>query len=64
MNPPTSPPSSPRDNGLEWLREIRRTMSAECQHDPLIFGQKMREYQQQFKGRLVRVRKILEPVEP
>ena len=61
MNPPTPPP---RDNGLEWLREIRRTMSAECQHDPLIFGQKMREYQQQFKGRLVRVRKILEPVEP
>lgn len=59
MKTPTPPH---RDNGLEWLREIRRTMSAESNHDPLIFGQKMREYQKQFKGRLVRVRKILEPV--
>ena len=58
-----TPNSQHRDDGLEWLRDIRRTMSAECNHDPRIYVQKMREYQKQFKGRLVRVRKILEPVE-
>ena len=57
-------PQPHRDTGLEWLRDIRRQMSAESNHDPRIFGQKMREYQEQFKGRLVRVRKVLEPVKP
>jgi hypothetical protein len=59
-----TPPQSAHDDGLEWLREIRRKMSEECNHDPKRYVEKMREYQQQFKGRLVRVRKVLEPVEP
>jgi hypothetical protein len=59
MNTPTP---TPHDDGLEWLRDIRHKMSAECNHDPRVFVEKMREYQQQFKGRLVRVRKVLEPV--
>lgn len=59
-----TPPPSKHDDGLEWLRDIRRKMSAECNHDPRVYVEKMREYQKQFQGRLVRVRKVLEPVKP
>jgi hypothetical protein len=58
-----TPPESHHDDGLEWLREIRRKMSAECNHDPVLYGERMREFQKQFQDRLVRVRKVLEPVE-
>ena len=61
MNPPVPPH---HDDGLEWLRDIRRQMSAESNHDPRVYVEKMREYQEQFKGRLVRVRKVLEPARP
>jgi hypothetical protein len=58
MNEPASPP---HDDGLSWLREIRQKLSAESDNDPRLYVEKMREYQSQYKDRLVRVRKVLEP---
>ena len=58
----TQPERQPKDDGLEWLRDIRREMSAECNHDPHLFVEKMRALQKQYSNRLVRVRKVLEPV--
>jgi hypothetical protein len=57
-------PSSQQDDGLEWLREIRRQMSAEANHDTHTYLERLRALQQlpQFSRRLVRVRKVLEPV--
>ena len=31
---PTAKTPTKHDLGLEWLREIRRTMAAECNYDP------------------------------
>lgn len=42
------------DDGLEWLRSLRRQMAAECQHDPKKLGQRYRQMQRQFKDRLYR----------
>jgi len=61
----TTPPTPPlKDDGLDWLRDIRRQMSAECDHDPRIFVERMRALEKlpQYARRLVRVRKVLEPV--
>jgi hypothetical protein len=52
------------EDGLEWLRDIRRKMSAECNHDPRILIEKLRQMEKlpQYAHRIVRVRKVLEPV--
>ena len=54
------------EDGLEWLRDIRRKMSAECNHDPRILIDKLRQMERlpQYAHRIVRVRKVLEPVNP
>lgn len=53
-----------KEEGLEWLRKIRRKMSAECNHDPGILIARLREMEKlpQYAHRIVRVRKVLEPV--
>lgn len=58
------PEKQPQDDGLEWLREIRRKISAEHGHDPHRLGAKLREMEKlpQFASRMVRVRKVLEPI--
>ena len=40
------------DDGLEWLRAIRRKLAAEFHHDPKQMGRHYREMQRQFKGRI------------
>ena len=55
-----------QEDGLEWLRDIRRNMSAECNHDPHVLIEKLRQMEKlpQYAHRVVRVRKVLEPVVP
>lgn len=59
MNPETPCPA--RDDGLEWLRAIRRQMAAEANNDPRLMGQRLREMEQQYASRMVRSKKSLEP---
>lgn len=58
MNPETG--GSARDDGLEWLRAIRRQMAAEANNDPRIMGQQLREMEKLYARRMVRSKKSLE----
>lgn len=49
------------DDGLEWLREIRRQMAAEAGGDPRVMGGKLRELEKQYGHRLVKSKKLLVP---
>lgn len=60
MNPTV--PKPPADDGLEWLRDIRRAMSAECNHDPRVMGEKLRAMEKQYAHRMFRTRRVLERV--
>jgi hypothetical protein len=42
------------DDGLEWLREIRRKMSEDFKHDPKRMGRFYRDLERQYKNRLYR----------
>ena len=42
------------DDGLEWLREIRRKMAAKFGHDPKKAGAYYRKMQQRYAHRLYR----------
>ncbi len=61
--PENQPPS---DDGLDWLRDIRRQIYAECGSDPDTYIERLRALEKlpQYARRMVRVRKILEPVHP
>jgi len=60
------PPTTQEDDGLDWLRDIRRKITAEVGHDPHRVGDRLREMEKlpQYAQRIVRVRKVLEPVKP
>jgi hypothetical protein len=62
MNP--EPSTAPQDGGLDWLRDICRNITAEFDHDPHRFSEKLREMEKppQYSGRIVRVKKVLVPV--
>ena len=61
MNPP---PPTPHDDGLEWLRDIRRQIFTECGQNPDTYLDRIQALEQrpEYAPRLVRVRKVLEPV--
>ena len=61
-DPETTPPAPPREDGLEWLREIRRQLAAEANYDPAEMGRRIREVQNEYKERVVRTRRVLVPV--
>lgn len=42
------------DDGLEWLREIRRNMAEEFENDPKKLGEHVRKLQQTHPERLYR----------
>lgn len=65
MTPDTefTAPKPQRDDGLEWLRVIRRTMAAECDFDPAEMGRRSRERQKQHPERIFRTKRVLVPVE-
>ena len=56
-------PKPRRDDGLEWLREIRRKLAAECNYDPYEMGRRLREMQKEFPGRIYRTKRVLVPVD-
>ena len=60
----TPPATALPDDGLEWLRDIRRTLTAESNNDTHLYLEKLRQMQTlpQYAKRIVRVRKVLEPV--
>ncbi len=51
------------DDGLEWLREIRRKMAAECNYDPFEMGRRLREREKEYKGRIFTTNRVLVPVD-
>lgn len=52
-------PPTPPDDGLEWLRAIRRELAAEANHDPTEMGHRLRERERQMAGRLFKTRRVL-----
>ena len=54
-------PKSTHDDGLEWLRAIRREIAAEANNDPAEMGRRLREREKQFAGRLFKTRRTLVP---
>ena len=65
MTPDTesSAPETPDDDGLEWLREIRRQMAAEANYDPYEMGRRLREREQASGRQFYRTERVLVPVE-
>jgi hypothetical protein len=53
-----------QDDGLDSLREIRRTITAEFDHDPHRLGARLREMEKlpKYSHRIVSVKKVLTPV--
>jgi hypothetical protein len=60
MNPSETTPA-PHDDGLEWLRAIRREMAAEANNDPAEMGRQLREREQTMKDRLFKTQRMLVP---
>jgi hypothetical protein len=60
------PPSTTPDDGLDWLRDIRRNIAAKFGDVPHRLCDHLREMEKlpQYAHRIVRVRKVLEPVNP
>lgn len=58
---PTPTPRSQKDDGLEWLREIRREISAEFDHDQTRIGDYLREREKEYGNRVVRTQNRLVP---
>lgn len=46
------------DDGLEWLRAIRRRLSEERQRDPSAWRQRMRELEAAHSGRVLSVEDV------
>ena len=59
----SSPASREDDDGLEWLREIRRQMAAECNYDPYEMGRRLRERERASGRQFYRTERVLVPVE-
>ena len=57
-------PVQPRDDGLEWLREIRRKLTAAQNHDQTRIGDAIRAREAEVRHRLVRTQPRVVGVEP
>ena len=55
----SNPPKPAYADGLEWLREIRRQLAAECNYDPYEMGRRIRERQKEHPERIYRTRRVL-----
>jgi hypothetical protein len=60
----STPARPPRDDGLEWLREIRRQLAAEANYDPYEMGRILRERQKREGRTVYRTERVLVPVAP
>ena len=62
MNAPTTPtPPPPHDDGLEWLREIRRHITGSFNHDQKAIGDYLRQREAELGERIVRTQPRLVP---
>jgi hypothetical protein len=41
-------------DGLEWLREVRKKMAANCHNDPKMMGDYFRRIQKQYKESIIK----------
>ena len=64
MNSENSSTKVPRDDGLEWLRDIRRQMAAEANYDPVEMGRRLREIEREMQDRVVTTERVLVPAKP
>ena len=64
MNSEENPTTTPRDDGLEWLRAIRRQMAAEANYDPAEMGRRLREIEQEMPDRVVTTARVPVPAKP
>ena len=56
---PDAAPTVPHDDGLEWLRAIRREIAAEAGNDPAEMGRRLRERESEFAGRMFSTQRVL-----
>jgi hypothetical protein len=63
MKPETSfADSAPaHEDGLEWLREVRRQLAAEANYDPAEMGRRIREREKSLGHRMFKTRRVLVP---
>ena len=58
-----APDDADDDDGLEWLRAIRRQIAAECNYDPYEMGRRLREQERASGRQYYRTERVLVPVE-
>ena len=59
---PSPEPISAHDDGLEWLRAIRREITTSFDHDQTRLGDYLREREKQLGDRVVRTQRRVVPV--
>lgn len=59
---PPPEPIAPHDDGLEWLRAIRREITSSFDHDQTRLGDYLREREKQLGDRVVRTQRRVVPV--
>lgn len=60
---PTAPAPDDDDDGLEWLRAIRRQIAAEAGNDIFEMGRRLRERERASGRQYYRTERVLVPVE-
>lgn len=55
------PPTPPPDDGLEWLRAVRRELAAEANHDPVEMLRLPCVRERQALEKVFRTRRVLVP---
>ncbi len=55
----TAKKSAKYDDGLEWLREIRRKQAADSNNDLFEMGRRLREREKEFSGRIFTTERVL-----
>ena len=64
MNSEDTTKTTTRDDGLEWLRAIRRQMAADANHDVSEMGRRLREIEREMPDRVVTTARVLVPAKP
>ena len=64
MNSEDTTKTTTRDDGLDWLRAIRRQMAAEANYDVSEMGRRLREIEREMPDRVVTTARVLVPANP
>ena len=60
---PSPAPTPLPDDGLDWLREIRRNITDSFGHDQTVIGDYLRQREKELGDRIVRTQPRLVPAE-